>query len=132
MTSSNASVKVRGLDELIRDFGRMEAELRREVQRELQAVAKIVSDDAQRRASEENYGPRTVSQIRPRVRNRSTAVVDTRAKKTSGLRPDFGPLLMRKVFLPALFSKREDVERAMGELLDRLASKFGFGRGGVL
>ncbi|MGH9320287.1 MAG: hypothetical protein ACRD3V_10430, partial [Vicinamibacteria bacterium] len=72
-----------------------------------------------------------VSGIRERARGAS-AFIDQAARKRTGLRPDFGALQMRKVFLPALFANQDAVFRGMEEMLERLTSEAGFGRGGTL
>jgi hypothetical protein len=57
------SVKVDGLNELVRAFGKIDKDLRRDLQREISGVAKVVGDDVR---PGERF--RKVGRIRERVR----------------------------------------------------------------
>lgn len=75
------AIRVEGLSALIRDLNRMDRELGRDVQRELQAAARIVSEDAKsqvRQIGFKNSEGRIERSIRPRVKGRSTAIVESR------------------------------------------------------
>jgi hypothetical protein len=116
------TIYVHGLAELVRAFRKLDDDLRREIQKEIQQAAEIVSDETRRRA--ERYGGQVASKIRPRVRG-STGIVESRAK-SRGLRPNFGPLLIRTAFLPALASKQAQVVARLDEMLARLGGDAGF------
>ncbi len=137
-----STIVVDGLDTLVRDFGRISAELRREVQRELQDIGEIVA--VQARANVVAGGlvksGRLEKGIRSRVRG-ATAIVEDRAKAKGSGYPypgiyEFGVSgrdKKRRPFLePALDTKAPEVMRSLEEMLDRLTSKNGFGRGGLL
>lgn len=139
---TGATIAVQGLDQLVRDFGKINVDLRREVQRELQAVAEIVA--VQARADVAAGGlvksGRLQKGIRSRVRG-ATAIVEDRAKAKGSGYPypgiyEFGVSgrdKKRRPFLePALEKKQPEVMRSLEDLLDRLTSKNGFGRGGLL
>lgn len=113
---------MRGLNELVRDFGRLDAELKRGLQREIHEAAAIVSNDARGRAG--RFGAPVALKIRPRVRG-ARGFVESRAR-SRGVRPDFGALLMRTALLPALGGRQEDVVRRLEGMLDRLAHGAGF------
>lgn len=137
---TGSTIQVSGLRELIRDFNKMDRELGRDVQRELQEVARIVSDEAKDVAQQEGLVDtgRLQRGIRPRVRG-TTAIVENRAKNRGYKYPGIyeygvsGRDRKRRPFLePALDNKQEDVVEALEDMLDRLTSRNGFGRGGVL
>lgn len=123
--AANTSIKVKGLRELNRDFGRINRELRRDLQKEMQNVASVVSDDAREWATR-LYGPSVGNKIRPRVRGAS-AFAESRAQ-SKGLRPNFGGKVMG-VLLASRAKKQDEVIRGLEDMLDGLASENGFGRG---
>lgn len=118
------SVRIVGLRELTRDLGRADKELARELRRELREAAKIVSLDARERFSP--IDPSSAMGIQPRVRSGGLAVAEQRRKRTTGKHPEFGKLQMRRALLPALSAKRDEVEKHMEEMLDRLGRDLGF------
>jgi hypothetical protein len=135
-----ATVVVSGLDQLVRDFGKVSKELRRDLQRELQDVAKIVSDEAKAIVERDTLieSGKLKNGIRPRVRG-ATAIVENRAQKGGFKYPGIyefgvsGRVKARRPFLlPALEAKQGEVYEALEDMLDRLTSKNGLGRGGTL
>lgn len=121
---AQATVRVRGLKELQRDFRKMSARLDKDVNKELREAAKIVSDDARSRFSAYS-GPSSMG-IRPRVKGGGRAFVEQSRRRTTGQRPDFGVLQMRKAFLPALDAKQEEVIERLDDMLGRLGGDYGF------
>jgi len=119
------AVRVEGLNELIRAFGKVDKDLKRGVQRELQASADIVSQATKSKIG--SLSPpgssRTIGGVRPRVRG-STAVVEQRLGKTTGKRGDWGVTQMHRGFLPALSEKTTEVVQRLDEMLGRLAGEF--------
>lgn len=137
---SGSTVAVRGLDQLIRDFNKVNADLRRDIQRELQDIAKIVSDEAKEIVVRGDLfeSGRLANQIRPRVRG-ATAIVENRAKRKGYAYPGIyefgvsGRMKKRRPFLePALEAKQREVIEGLEDMLDRVTSKNGLGRGGTL
>lgn len=127
--ANELTIRASGLKELTRDFGRMSKELRKDMQRELSGVARIVSDDAREWATRQ-WGATVGNKIRPRVRG-SSAFAESRAR-SKGLRPNFGGLVMSRALVPAQVKKQDEAVAAFEGVLDRLASGNGFGRGGAL
>ena len=134
------TIAVRGLSQLVRDFNRVDKELRRDLQRELQDVARIVSDEAKAQVRADNLlkSGDLEKGIRPRVRG-AVAIVEDRAKHRGYPYPgiyEFGvsgkQKARRPFLLPALQAKQGEVVEALSDMLDRLTSKHGLGRGGVL
>lgn len=118
------TVRVHGLDQLVRDFRKLEGGLAQEVRKELGEAGKIVALDARSRF--EGIQPRSAASIRQRLRGAATVVVEQRKGKTTGKRADFGRLQMARAFLPALESKSGEVTRNLEQMLDRLGRRAGF------
>jgi HK97 gp10 family phage protein len=149
---TGSTVTVKGLSELIRDFHRVNRDLAREVRREMLAIGKIVADEAKEQQVPEQdlaagqSGADNVSNtgrlqkgIRPRMRG-ATTIVENRTKGRNGYKyPGIfeygvsGRARARRPFLvPALDEKQGEVIEALEDMLDRLTSANGFGRGGIL
>jgi hypothetical protein len=118
------TVRVRGLKELHRDFKKMSKELGKEVDRELKAAAAPVREDAASRF--QGYSPRSASGYRVRSRGFGQVAVQQSRRKTTGQRPDFGSLQMRRALLPALYAKEDEVHRAIDRMLGRWGGEYGF------
>jgi hypothetical protein len=117
------TVRVKGLKELNRAFGQIEKDLQKEMRVELKRVAEPVAATARGKAS--RYGPKTAAGFVAGSRA-GGAVVRQRVKRTTGLRPDFGSLLMREVLEPALAENEDEVVRGVERVLDRVITKAGF------
>ena len=114
-------IKVKGTAELLRDLRKADRDLARELQAAIKDLARIVADDARSRA--ERFGGRTARGIKPAVRG-STGLV----RQSIGgrrVRPQFGTVLMRSSFLPALAANETKVERELERMLDHLFSGAG-------
>ena len=110
---------VRGVKELIRANRLMEPAIRRETTKAFRRVGSAVQGDATARF--ERYSPKTAGGYRTYVRQRGIGVEQS-LRRTTGLRPDFGALQMRKALVPALEDNREETmqltERAIDEVCD--------------
>lgn len=113
-------VRVLGLRELQRALRSLSREAARELRHELREAAEPVRDEARRLFSP--ISERAAAGFRVAVRSRGVAV-EQRHRRTTGRRPDFGALQMRRALLPALAAKRDEVERRLEAMLDRLARK---------
>ena len=116
------TVRVEGLNELVRAFGKMDKELRRDLQRELSKAAKIVREEAA--AGFMHVSARSAGGFRPRVRG-STAVVEQRLRRTTGLRGDYGAHQMWYL-LKALRDKEDAVVESIDKMLGNLGEDAGF------
>lgn len=114
------SVRVEGLAELHRNLAALGSDVKRELQRELRGVAAPVATDVRGRLA--GLNGRTISGVRPASRP-GAALVRQSARSTTGTRPDFGALQMRRGFLPALRAAGPDTVRRVEALLDRVARK---------
>ena len=137
------TIRVEGLDALIRDLNRIDRELGRDVQRELQAAARIVSEDAKsqvRQMGLDGTGNMERS-IRPRVVKRSNAIVEARRSYyrryyyaliyhfgTYGTRPKRSGVPFTYL---ALERKQAEVVRHLDEMLGRLVAGGLGGRAGL-
>lgn len=122
-------VRVKGLQETQRAFGKIDKRLRSELGDELKKLAEPAAADARRIASK--WGEATASGIQA-GRRRGGAVIRQRRRKTTGQHPSFGALQMREALIPAAEQHEPEVIRGVEELLDKLTSDAGFGGGGLL
>ena len=139
------SVRVEGLSQLIRDFNRMNKDLARDLRRELLLVGQIVADEAkdeqipkqdlaagQFGSDDKRNTGRLQKGVRPRMRG-TTTIVENRTKNKGYRYPAEYEYNRGRAFLgPALDAKSEEVVEALDDMLDRLVSANGFGRGGIL
>lgn len=114
---AEATVNVRGLKELQRDLRKANGEVAKQVRDELRAAAEPVRAQAQTLFS--GVDERSASGYRVAVRARGVAV-EQKLRRSTGLRPDFGQLQMRRALIPALEAKTADVEKGLLDMLDRL------------
>jgi hypothetical protein len=129
-------IRITGLRELVRDFGRMQRGLRTELQREMSQIGGIVAGEARQIAQQKGLRDSgdLIRSIRPRVRG-AVALVRSSAEHRgfnypARLEYEHGG---RRAFLgPAVDAKQAEVVDAIDDMLDRLASEHGFGRGGLL
>ena len=139
--ASAGTVRVDGLRELIRDFKKVEKGLAREIRREIKSIAKIVSVEAQRIAFAKGLWEtgELIKMTKPAVRG---AVGLVRASATNkGYAYPFvyeyggrgaGKSGPRAWVNPALDNKQREVVEAFEDVLDKVTSRAGLGRGGSL
>lgn len=141
-------IEVHGLVEFRRDFARMDRKLRTEWDRELRTAAQPVKDAARQIAEAKGLHRtgRLIGSIRIATGRRGSVFV----RSTPPLRPSRrarmgyaaiyeyggrarGEALGPRAFLtPALEREREEVVERLSDVLDRITSEGGFGRGGRL
>lgn len=141
------SVRVEGLSQLVRDFNRMDKQLARDLRRELVDVGKIVADetkdvqipDQQLGAGQSgDDGVRNSGRLQGsiRARMRGTATIVEQRRDGSRSKYAYGRIYEfdrgRPFLEPALDARSEDVVEALDDMLTRLVSANGFGRGGIL
>lgn len=115
------AVRVKGLRELNRALRKSSSEVKKGLRKELRQAAEIVAGEARRRFA--RIDARSAGGMRPRVRA-GGAVVEQRRRRVTGKRPDYGALQMREALVPALESKRDEVERHIEGTLDRISRDF--------
>lgn len=102
----------------------MSAELSKDIDRELKEAAGIVADEARSRFT--SIDSRSASGFRPRTKGFGRAFVEQSRRRTTGKRPDYGALQMRRALLPALGSKQDEVIDRLDRMLGRLGGDYGF------
>lgn len=120
--AGNYTVKVEGLRQLERGLKQADADAAKGLRKELREAAKIVSLEARSRFTA--IDSRSAMGMVPRVRAGLVAVAEQRRSKTTGKRPDYGALQMKRAFLPALSAKQPEVMRRVENMLDNVAERF--------
>jgi hypothetical protein len=134
-TQAPGSVKVRGLNQLVRDFGKLSKELQGEVRAELKSVAGRVANQAKAIAAAKGVrkSGKLIAGYSPTVRG-STAIVRNRRVRKGFPYPtvvefrrrgasEYGP---RASLYPALESKEQEITDAMGHMIDNLIANSNF------
>lgn len=127
---ATTGVRVKGFRELQRAFKQSPKDLRRESQKSLRDIGRIVADDAERFADSRirNIGG-AWSQMRVGVTQRLVYVAPKQrgTRNTTAMRPNLAPLLMDRAMQPALDENRDEVDREFGHMLDRVVDRWGRG-----
>jgi hypothetical protein len=100
------TIRVRGYRETARALQRVNKGAKAALYTGLKEAANPIAEDARSRLA--GYTGMKTSTIRPRANLRGVYVTQG-ARKTTGLRPDFGSLQMRQGLLPALYSRQDDI-----------------------
>lgn len=100
------TIRVKGYRETARALQRVNKGAKLALYSGLRDAAEPIAEDARSRLG--GYQGLKTSTIRPRVGVRGVYITQG-AKKTSGLRPDFGALQMREGLLPAAYSRQDDI-----------------------
>jgi hypothetical protein len=119
---ASGTVRVKGLNETVRAFNKLERSVAREIQKELKHAAEPVATEAKSRISK--YRGASLNTIRPRARGASVFVTQN-ARKVTGLRGDYG-VKQQRLFEQALEDKQPLVVRGIEETLDRITQAEGF------
>jgi len=117
----DATLRVTGYREFLRATARADRESKRYVRETFRDVGDIVRRQASSRFA--STDPRSAAGYRTRVRQRGI-VVEQSLRKTTGRRPDFGALQMRRALLPSLMSNADTLDARMAQALDRVADHF--------
>jgi hypothetical protein len=120
---AEATVRVRGLAETQRALRKVNKEAAKEVRDALKTAAGPVVSTAKLKLGV--YPGASVGTIGPKVTMRSVFVTQ-RARKVTGLRPDFGRLQMTHVLEPALDEHVDDVVDEVEDALENLGRREGF------
>lgn len=115
------TVRVTGYREFLRACDRAGKDTKREVRSTLKEVGEAVRKSAADRFSQ--IDARSAAGYRVSVRQRGVFVVQ-RLRKTTGLRPDYGSLQMKRALLPALKAEEQHTEQAFEHAIDKVADHF--------
>lgn len=116
-----AGFRIKGLRETQAAFRKADKQLAKNLRAELKKAGEIVQTDAITRFSD--IDANSAAGFKVRVRARGVKVEQSKGRVT-GLRGDYGALQMRKALLPALESKRGEVEHQLEDMLDKIARGF--------
>ncbi len=94
---------------------------KKEVRDAFRDVGKVVRTAAEVKFV--RFDVNTAQHFKVVVRQRGVSVEQT-LRKTTGLRPDFGALQMKKALIPALDENQGEVENRMELALERVARQF--------
>lgn len=123
--ASAQTIHVEGLRGLLRATDQAGKDTKKLVRSEIRKVAEPVRDEARNLFDE--YSSKSASRYGISVRKVGTVSVEQRLRRTTGQRPDFGRLQMRKALVPALNEKADEVVEKFDELLNRLGDNWGRG-----
>lgn len=115
------TVGIKGLREFQRAVAKADRETKTVVREKLKEAGDVVREDASERF--QRYDAKSAAGYRTRARVGSV-FVEQSLRKTTGLRPDYGSLQMRRALLPALEAKGGEVERKLEDAIDDLADIF--------
>ncbi len=142
-----STTQVEGIAELSSALGRLDRRLQRELAAEMRQIASAVAATARDIAERKGLrrSGRLIRSIKPGSRRGGAVVRVTAVREVGkgapykypgiyefGGRSGFGKVGPRAFLQPAVDEKRDDTFRAVEDLLDRLISAEGLGRGGVL
>jgi hypothetical protein len=114
---------VHGLPALQRAIKTMERNAAKYARDALEDVARPIAASATERKA--RYPGAALGNIHPRAFSNRVFVED-RTPPFTGMRGDFGSLIMRRAMLPALYEHQDDAVRELDNALDRLARRAGF------
>lgn len=118
---------LRGYQDVLRGLRDADKDSRRKIRAEFREVGRIVQRSATERFSA--IDQRSAAGFKTVVRLRGVSVEQS-LKRTTGKRPDYGSLQMRKALIPAAIGKQDDLERGIEHALDVVADHFN--RGGSI
>ena len=118
---SDATLRVRGYRELLRACDNAGKQTRKEVRGTFRKIGELVRVDARGRLAP--LSVKSSRGYRTKVRQRGVSVEQTLGR-TTGKRPDWGRLQMRRVLIPALHDHEDDVRRELDAALDKVAKRF--------
>jgi hypothetical protein len=121
MAVGGPALHVKGLRQFVKACDRAGKESKSVVRAALRSTAVGVRADASTRFAK--YHAKSAYGYRVVVRQRGVNVEQS-LRKTTGLRPDFGALQMRKALLPALRDNEAELERQVELALDRIVEHF--------
>lgn len=116
-----ATLRVEGYREFMQLMARTDRASRKAVRDEIRKAGEHVRVDAAGLFSPTDA--RTAAGYKTRVRQRGVAVEQS-LRKTTGKRPDFGALQMRRALLPALYGNEDRTIRELQQAFDRIAARF--------
>lgn len=115
------TLRVTGLTTFIRACDRAGPDTKKEVRSAFRDVGTDVQQEAARLF--DRYDERSAAGYRVSVRQTGVSVYQS-IRKTTGTRPDYGALQMRRALLPALAAKESATDARFELAMDRVADNF--------
>ena len=115
MPRQGATIEVKGWKELIKASRELPANSRRELRKAFRESGELVRSDAAARFTP--IDARSAAGYTVRVRQSGVAVQQS-LRKTTGKRPDYGALQMRRALLPALDANEAETMQRIEAALD--------------
>jgi hypothetical protein len=113
------AVRYEGLTALVKALRELDRLALKELRREFKLIGERVEASARRRFS--RYNVKSALGFKTSVKSTGLVVVQQSLRKTTGLRPDWGALMMRKALLPGRAQHMDetirDAEQAVGRAL---------------
>lgn len=119
------SVQVDGLRELIRVGDECDKKTKKFIRDEFRKTAEPVRDAAIRKFS--RYNRAVASRYRIVVRRTGVISVEQPARRTTGLREDFGKLQYSRALIPGLQENTDEVVERVNHAIGEIASYWGRG-----
>lgn len=119
-------IEVEGLRALVLDLGKMDVEIKRELNRGLVRAGQPIVDDARARLSRYPHSERSVSGLRARTAGAGVLIVEQRRKRVTGKHPEWGSLQMKEALLPAAYANMEKTADLIEEAIVGLSEVHGF------
>ena len=116
MPRQGATIEVKGWKELIKASRELPANSRRELRKAFRESGELVRSDAAARFTP--IDARSAAGYKVRVRQSGVAVQQS-LRKTTGKRPDYGALQMRRALLPALDANEAETMQKLEAALDQ-------------
>jgi hypothetical protein len=113
--------RVIGYRELMRALKHADTDSRRFARAALRESGETVRRDATERFA--SVSVRSAAGYKVGVTQKSVRVYQS-LRKTTGKRPDYGALQMRRALLPALAANEEETVKAFEDAIDRIADRF--------
>ena len=119
--AQGSTTAVKDLRDFMRATARAERASKRLVRDQLRVVGDVVKVEAQQLF--QKYDAVSAAGFRTVVRQRGVSV-EQRLKRTTGQRPQYGGLQMRRALLPALDRNQEEIVERFDDALDVIAAHF--------
>jgi hypothetical protein len=117
-------ITAEGLGEVLAAAKAVDSEFAHELAEGLRASGKVVERIGARRF--ERYSEKSAAGFKTYVRAGARVLVEQSLRKTTGERPDYGALQMRKALLPALSGSEDVIEQTLDFRVARLLRQHGF------
>ena len=110
--------EVRGLSAMLRATDAAGRETKKLARDEVRKAAEPIRDEARRLFM--GVHPKSALRYGVSVRKVGTVAIEQRLRRTTGKRPDFGGLQMKRALVPALDNKGDEATERLDDALERI------------